>query len=93
MPKTLEMGKKKWEDKMKIVAPKWKKHVTEKGPANYAKNLAAFLGVPETSINPEKLAAYKAGIERVSEEDFAKAVAGKGAKWAERFKDEMTTRL
>jgi hypothetical protein len=78
----LPLAKKKYADKMKTRGPVWKKRVTGKEEV-YAKAVADFLGIP--SISTEKKELYKAGIDRVSAEDFAKAVEGKEEKWARRL--------
>lgn len=88
MPKTLEYAKKKWEEKMEKVAPRWKKGVTGKAKA-YAEGVAAFLGVSPEEIGRDD--DWQAGVDRVSPEDFASAVRGKGDKWARRLKEALTT--
>lgn len=89
MVKTLEMAKAAWADKMKLSGPRWKAGVAGKG-AEWKKSIAAFLGVSEASVDPTRVTAYTAGTERVSAEDFARAVEGKEEKYGRKLVDALT---
>jgi len=84
---TLELAKKKWERKMEKAGPRWKKGVTNKQSA-YAEGVARFLGVSPAEIGKDD--DWQEGVNRVSAEDFAAAVRGKGDKWARRLKEALT---
>jgi len=84
---TLATAKAKWERKMATAGPKWKKGVTGKGPA-YGRGMAEFLGVG--AIRSDRIAAWQAGVDAVSAEEFSRAVQGKGEKWARRLREAMT---
>ena len=72
MTKTLDYAAKKWAEKTPARAKVWKDAVTIAAREdNYSKGMEAFVGRP---IRPELVEAWKAGVERVSEEDFRKAV-------------------
>jgi len=89
MPKTLDMAKRAWADKMKLSGPRWKTGVA--GKANeWKKSIAQFLGVGEGSIDPTRVSAYTAGTERVTAEDFARAVHGKEEKYGRKLVDALT---
>ncbi|MEO0090849.1 MAG: hypothetical protein ABIK75_07095 [candidate division WOR-3 bacterium] len=80
---TIELAKKKWARKMERAGQKWKKGVTDKS-SRYAKGVSLFIGkpVPETH---EKVIGWREGVEAVTPEDFANAVRGKEAYWAEKY--------
>jgi predicted oxidoreductase len=84
---TPELAKKKWREKVK--GEKWKKGVTGKEDA-YCKGVAEFLGT--TTCNPDRLNAYREGINRVSAADFDRAVSGKEEKWFQKYKEKMAPR-
>jgi len=89
MTKTLEMAKKAWVEKMKLCGPRWKAGVAGKA-TEWKKSIAQFLGVSEGSVDPTRVSAYTAGTDRVSAEDFAKAVAGKEEKYGRKLADALT---
>ena len=82
MAKNLEMAKKHYKAKTKVMGKHWKERVTGK-ESIYAKNMAEFLGIP--SISTDRVEAWKAGTDAVSAEDFTKIVTGKEDKWARRL--------
>lgn len=78
---TLNLAQAKWERKMGSTAPaNWKRGVTG-ASGRYAAGMARFLG--GGSINSARVQAYEAGVNAVGAGEFAQAVSGKGAKWAE----------
>jgi len=85
MPK-IDLAARKWGEKMPQKGAAWKKGVTGKETA-YCKGVAEFIGVG--TCNPERLEAYRAGVARVSAEDFATAVRGKEEKWKRRYIEKM----
>jgi len=87
MPK-IDLSAEKWERKMEHIAPIWKKNTTKAVEENrYAKGIETFTGKP---ANPVRVELWKEGVTAVSEEDFAKAVRGKGDKWKVKYLDAMT---
>lgn len=82
----IELAQKKWERKMATAGPRWKAGVTGK-ESSFCRGIAEFLGVG--TCNPERASAYREGVAAVSAEDFQAAVAGKGSKWAARYREKM----
>lgn len=76
-------GIEKWERKMSTVAPaKWKKNLS---PDKWK----AGLDVAGASVGPTMYNEYRDAINKVTAEDFARAVKGKGEKWATRLKEAL----
>jgi hypothetical protein len=84
---TIELAKRKWARKMKDAGPRWKKGVTDKTEA-YKKGLALFSGV---TVGPTMPSHWKEGVDAVSPEDFAKAVAGKEDIWARKLSEAIAS--
>jgi len=80
----VELAKKKWERKVK--GDKWKKGVTGKED-EFCRGVAEFLGVP--TCNPDRMTAFREGVDAVTASDFDAAVKGKEEKWARRYKEKM----
>lgn len=84
---TLNLAQSKWERKMSSTGPaNWKKGVTG-AEGRYAAGVARFLG--GGAINSARTQAYAAGVNAVGAGDFAQAVTGRGAKWAENYRRAM----
>ncbi|MEM2506268.1 MAG: hypothetical protein QXF61_04410 [Nitrososphaeria archaeon] len=84
---TIELAKKKWARKMRDAGPRWKKGVTDK-TGRYKEGLGRFAGVTPGATMPSH---WKEGVDAVTPEDFAKAVAGKEDYWAERLKEAIAS--
>lgn len=84
---TLDLAKRKWARKMRDAGPRWKAGVTGKAD-EYASGLGQFAGV---TTGPTLPAHYREGVDAVSPEDFASAVAGKEERWASRLREAITS--
>lgn len=87
MTGSIGLAEAKWTRKMSTAGAKWKADVTGKGSA-YCSGVAAFLGTG--TCNPEKESAWNTGVDAVSAADFQASVAGKGPKWAARYREAMS---
>jgi len=87
MAKTLADAQKKWEEKTANAGANWKAAVQGKGPA-YAKGVSDFVGAP---VAGSIVSAYERGIARTSATAFQKSISGRGSKWAENYRNKMTT--
>lgn len=77
---SVELGRRKWEDKMANAGERWKAGLT-----GAEQRWAAALSAAGAPVGPTRARNYAQGIARVSAADFQAAVSGKGAKWAENF--------
>ena len=80
----IDYSAKKWARKTAGKGAVWKEH-TLKG--NYAGGIETFTG---RTANPEKVSAWKSGVEAVTPEDFESAIRGKETKWKKRYLEVMT---
>jgi len=87
MPKvTPEEAMKKWETNFSAAAPKIIEHATSpKASERYVREIAAFLGIPESEVRDED-AKRVAGLQKLTPEKLRERVAGKGPKWYEGMK-------
>lgn len=82
---TLESARRKWESKTPSAAGKWK--ANSGSGADYAAGVSRFLG---TAPSPAVVNRFTTGVQNVSEQDFAAAIAGKGEKWAANTRRGLT---
>lgn len=82
---TIESAKAKWEEKTPASAGKWK--ANSGNGSDYASGVARFLGSPPS---PAVVSRYTGGVARVSAEDFASSIRGKGEKWANNTRRGLT---
>jgi hypothetical protein len=82
---TLESARQKWEAKTPGSAAKWKAN-SGNGSA-FSEGVTRFLGTPPSA---GVVSRYQSGVGRVSEQDFAASISGKGQKWAENTRRGLT---
>jgi hypothetical protein len=86
MAKSIAYAQSKWERKTAAAGTKWKAAVTGKG-ASYSAGIQDFLGqAPAGAV----VTAWEQGVGAVSADEFQRAIAGKGGKYAENLRRGLT---
>lgn len=87
---SIERARAKWERKTAQAGERWKAGVTGKA-SEYCKALAQKFGVSEGACMAAAGRRWQEGVGAVTPSEFQSAVAGKGAKWAEKFVRGLST--
>jgi len=83
---TIETARAKWERKTARAGDKWAAGVRGKQAA-YCRGLAEKMGVSYEGCMADEGRSWSEGVEAVGAAGFQAAIAGKGAKWAEKFRE------
>ena len=89
MAANIQQAQANWERKTAQVGDRWKRAVSTAGPARYCEGLAKF-GINPGACQQGPGARWAAGVQQVSAQDFQAAIAGKGARWAQRFVEGLS---
>ena len=89
MAANIQQAQANWERKTAQVGERWRRGVTAAGPARYCEGLAKF-GINPGACQQGPGARWAQGVQAISAADFQAAIAGKGAKWAQRFVESLS---